>query len=336
MAGTNAVEGYEISAPDGALLRIPQRVEPVTDPYLKLASAGQRRAYYAENGYVVVRGLVSAAMCDTVRAAYEREVKPFAGFLYRQASANPEKHVLTPQGHVLNSLLNIQDVDPRSFPGFRAGGLELVTCKPMREAVHALLAEPGVLVQSMYFEGNPVTWAHQDTYYLDGEPLGTMTAACIALEDIHPGAGRFYVYPGSHRIDMARNGGDFDIAFNHDRYKKLVIDIVGKFGLQCRAPAFDKGDVLFWAAKTIHGSLETPEPAYSRSSVTAHYIPESGRFMQFQTRARRLRLEELNGMRVHCPKNQGRWINRAMMAIEASFPRTFQMAKKIAVKALTR
>jgi ectoine hydroxylase-related dioxygenase (phytanoyl-CoA dioxygenase family) len=46
-------------------------------------------------------------------------------------------------------------------------------------------------------KGNPETWAHQDTYCLDAEELGRMTAAWIALEDSHPGAGRFYVYPGS-------------------------------------------------------------------------------------------------------------------------------------------
>jgi hypothetical protein len=49
-------------------------------------------------------------------------------------------------------------------------------------------ATPGKLVQSMYFEGNPATWAHQDTYYLDSEHTGAMTAAWFAVEDIKPGA----------------------------------------------------------------------------------------------------------------------------------------------------
>ena len=73
-------------------------------------------AYYEEHGYVVIRGLASDAACDAARAAYEREVKSYPGFLYRQATANPEKHVLTTHGHVLNSLLNIQDFDARRFP----------------------------------------------------------------------------------------------------------------------------------------------------------------------------------------------------------------------------
>jgi len=336
MAETMSAGDYAIAAPHGGEIRITGRVDAQTDPYMRLVTAAQRRAYYEEHGYVVIRGLASASACDAARAAYEAEVKAYSGFLYRQATANPEKHVLTPQGHVLNSLLNIQDFDTMRFPRFRAGGLEIITCGPMRDAVEGLLGEPGRVVQSMYFEGNPVTWAHQDTYYLDGEPLGSMTAAWIALEDIHPGAGRFYVYPGSHRIDMARNGGDFDISFHHDRYKTLVIDVVKKFGLPCRAPALAKGDVLFWSSKTIHGSLETPEPAHSRSSITAHFIRASGRFMQYQTRARQMRLERVNGMEVHCPKYQGRLLNRAVMAVEVGFPGAFRLAKRLAVKVLTR
>jgi phytanoyl-CoA hydroxylase len=35
-----------------------------------------------------------------------------------------------------------------------------------------------------------------------------MTAAWIAVEDIDEGAGRFFIYPGSHRIDLEKNSGE--------------------------------------------------------------------------------------------------------------------------------
>ena len=117
------------------------------------------------------------------------------------------------------------------------------------------------------------------------------------------GAGRFYVYPGSHRIDMEKNGGNFDIAFNHEQYKQLVLDVIDKFDLKCRAPALRKGDVLFWSGKTIHGSLETTTPELSRSSFTAHYIPAKTRFLQFQKRIKTLNLSTINGMQVHTAKD---------------------------------
>lgn len=305
------------------------------DAYRTLTGPAQWREYYDRNGYVVIRGLVPALVCQAARQAYEQEVKPYPGYLYRQASANPERHELTAHGHMLNSLLNIQDFDRSKFPGFRSRGMEVITHSGMQGAVQALLGEPGRVVQSMYFEGNPVTWAHQDTYYLDSSPLGSMTAAWIALEDIHPGAGRFYVYPGSHRIDMVKNGGDFDIAFNHDRYKQLVLNVIKEHGLECRAPALATGDVLFWSSKTMHGSLPTTEPAHSRSSITAHFIPESRPFLQYQRRERALKLEDFGGVKVHCPKDQNKPLNRAMLAAEVAFPGLFQSLKRLAIKLLT-
>lgn len=163
-----------------------------------------------------------------------------------------------------------------------------------------------------------------------------MTAAWFAMEDIAPGAGRFFVYPKSHLIDMEKNGGNFDIAFNHARYKKLVIDVIRRHGLECRAPALHKGDALFWAAKTIHGSLRTTQPERSRSSITTHYIPDSSRFLQFQSRIRGLSLHSIGGMRVHKPKDLSRPTRRAVFWVETTFPKSFQLAKKVAIKTLTR
>ena len=55
------------------------------------------------------------------------------------------------------------------FPTFRKRGADLITTASLQSAVRAILGEAGKIVQSMYFEGNPATWAHQDTYYLDSE-----------------------------------------------------------------------------------------------------------------------------------------------------------------------
>ncbi|MDB4990177.1 MAG: hypothetical protein JWN04_5355, partial [Myxococcaceae bacterium] len=267
---------------------------------------------------------------------FDAEVKPFEGFIYRQATANPERHVFTRHGHMLNSILNTHCVDPRAFPNFRKSAAEFITSSALQSLVGGLLGEPGTVVQSMYFEGNPATWAHQDTYYLDSEELGRMTAAWIALEDIAPGAGRFYVYPGSHKVELAKNRADYNIASNHATYKRLVVDAIREHGLECRAPALLKGDVLFWNARTIHGSLETSTPEHSRSSVTAHYIPRSTRFMQYQKRIRPLALTWTNGMPLHTPKDQGRLLPRAVLQVEKRYPRAFAALKGAAIRLVTR
>ncbi len=327
---------FATPAPHGGRIEIPTLPTDESIAYPTMADPDAVRRYYEAEGYVVLRGLIDPASCDAMRSVFAQEIKPFDGYIYRQATAIPERHTITAHGYMLNSILNLHAVDPRAFPSFRRTGSDLITSAPLQGAVRALLSEPGTIVQSMYFEGNPATWAHQDTYYLDSEKLGTMVAAWTALEDIAPGAGRFFVYPRSHLLDLAPNKGQMGIAKNHAAYKKLVIDIIRDNGLECRAPALRKGDVLLWNSKTIHGSMETTQPERSRSSVTSHYIPSSTRFLQFQTRVKPMSLSTVNGMRVHTPKDLASPIQRLVMGVETRFPTAFSTIKKAAVRVVTR
>jgi phytanoyl-CoA hydroxylase len=291
--------------------------------------------YLESEGYVVVRGLLDPAACAAIRQSFATEVKPYGGFLYRQATAKAERNQFNALGHVMNPLLNLQDLDAARFPRLRNESLEAFTSPAITGVLRTLFGEDPKLVQTMYFEGNSETWAHQDTYYLDSEHVGSMVAAWIALEDIHPGAGRFFVYARSHQVDVRKNGGDFDIAFHHDRYKKLIVELIRSQGLEMRAPALCAGDVLFWSAKTIHGSLRTQETTRTRQSLTAHYIPKSHRFLQLQSRIKPLHLIEHNQIQVHCPKDQGRLQNRMTLFVESHFPGPFYLAKRLAVKVAT-
>ncbi len=325
---------FEIESPTGGPVGIPE--SPAEDrSYFRTPDAAAL-AYLDEEGYVVLRGLLGASDCAAVRRAFAAEVKPYSGFLYRQTTARAERNRVNQDGHVMNPLLNLQDLDPQRFGALRQVALDAFTAPSMVGALRAVFGEDPKLVQSMYFEGNSATWAHQDTYYLDSEHAGSMLAAWIALEDIHPGAGRFYVYARSHRVDLVKNGGDFDIAFHHDRYKNLIVKVIGEQRLELRAPALAAGDVLFWNAKTIHGSLPTRATHNSRQSLTAHYIPRSHRFLQLQSRIKPLALSEHNGILVHCPKDQQRLQNRVTLFVESRFPGPFYLAKRLAVKVATR
>ncbi len=39
------------------------------------------------------------------------------------------------------------------------------------------------------------------------------------------------------------------------------------------APAMRRGDMIVWNSRTIHGALPTRDPARSRKSLTAHFLP---------------------------------------------------------------
>ena len=287
-----------------------------------------RIEHFREHGYVVRRSLLDAALCERAMECFTREVKPYDGHLYRQASAEPERHRFDTGHHVLNSLLNPVSVDPRRFPRFRAVSEEVLSQGPLFEAVEELQGESTILVQSMYFEGNPATWPHQDCYYLDAERSGELIGAWIALEDIDARAGRFYVVPGSHRLDLGANAGNLNIADNHERYKRLVASIIEKKGLERRAPALERGDVLLWSSRTIHGTLRAEDCRHARSSYTAHFLPASTRFIQYQCIARRIDPVNLGGRLLCRPKDQGRWLNRLVFSAEILAPRLFKTMKQ--------
>jgi len=325
---------FSIPSTTGEQVLIPASLSEDREYFSTLDS---RAAEYLDSeGYVVIRKLIEPAVCAAIRQSFAAEVKPYRGFLYRQATAKAERNEFNALGHVMNPLLNLQDLDPTHFPRLRDKSLEVFTSRAITGALRTVFGEDPKLVQTMYFEGNSETWAHQDTYYLDSERLGSMIAAWIALEDIHPGAGRFFVYAKSHRVDVRKNGGDFAIAFHHDRYKALIVNLIRQHGLEMRAPALRAGDVLFWNAKTIHGSLRTLGTNNTRQSLTAHYIPKSHRFLQLQSRIKPLRLIEHNEIQVHCPKDQTRLQNRMTLFVESHFPGPFYLAKRLAVKAATR
>src|SRR5438477_8098971 len=82
---------YGIEDFGGQKIEIPVAEED-DDPYFVLDQSADIRKNYNENGYVVVRRLLPQHLCDRAAAFAETEVKPFGGFIYRQASASPERH----------------------------------------------------------------------------------------------------------------------------------------------------------------------------------------------------------------------------------------------------
>jgi phytanoyl-CoA hydroxylase len=214
--------------------------------------------------------------------------------------------------------MNLQDLPSSRYPDFRQFGVNALTHANIQQVVSALFDGPGKLMHTMYFEGNQATWAHQDSYYIDAEEFGRMVGIWIALEDIQPGAGRFYVYPRSHRLEVPSKPPSDP---NHQVYKDHVVRMISESGLECWAPAMRKGDAILWSGKTIHGSLPTLTPEFSRSAVTAHYIPLEQAFLALRSNVLRLSSREVNGMLVHTHYDLDLWRNRMGFWLQGRFPR---------------
>ena len=326
---------YETPGPLGTTLSIAASVAEER-PYFTLRELPAALDYYRAEGYVVLRGLVPRAATEEVRGLFDRVVRPYRGHIYRQTTANPERHVFTAEGFMLNPIQNIQDLPSRPFAPYREAVLKLLTGPGPVAVLTALFGQPPRLVQTMQFEGNSATWAHQDAYYLDSAEQGSMVGLWVALEDIAPGAGRFYVCPRSHLLALPKNRAELAIADHHADYKRFIGQVIAERGLECRAPALAAGDVLVWHSWTIHGSLPTTTPAASRRSLTCHAIPRAHGFLQFQSRLRRIRPRLVNGIEVHCPKQQDRLRNRALLWAEVRAPGLYRAAKRWAIRHLTR
>ena len=105
---------------------------------------------------------------------------------------------------------------------------------------------------------------------------GDIIGALVALEDIHAKAGRLFVSPFSHTIDLPELARKRTIIMeklypNDASYRRPILQLMDEGIFTCKAPCFRTGDVIFWDSRTVHGSLATDEPRYSRPSFTAHF-----------------------------------------------------------------
>ncbi len=238
-----------------------------------------RQAFRA-HGLVHTPGLVPAALCDALVAAWAAEVAPHEGPLKRQHNLRDEPHVRSADGFVVNPLLNAHTL--AAFPTFAALAAEIAALDALRISAEWALDAPVTLLQTAFFESSLGTTPHRDAPPFAAD--GAMVGAWVALEDVVLEAGPFLAWPGTRELDdpeldrlaytvrgaLATPGRDF--ANEAAAYfSRLNVHIEGRQAALCPIP---KGDVLWWDARIIHGSAApTFGAGRSRRSLIAHYFP---------------------------------------------------------------
>lgn len=232
------------------------------------------KEYYQKNGYYVFQQLIPHDLIDQLLEQYSCDIllskKPF----FRQSSNRWETNKLSRDGYSKESFRDVHDYP--NYPAFCDAVNKIFCSQHVRKALTQLTeSEEHNLMQSMFFDMNTATPAHQDWYYLDSLPNGHLLAGWFAMEDIHEEAGRFYVLPKSNTVDFELTD---DEKISNAPYVKKLKEYIASHKKEIHAPALKKGDVLFWNSRTVHGSLETINPKYSRKSLTAHYLPSQYQF----------------------------------------------------------
>ena len=307
-------------------------VEEIENSITETFSLGDPAAatqFYLENGYVILKSAIPTSDVDQVNFAFEQTIKPTTKKLYRQQDGRLDVNRFNHANAMINPILNPQSVDAFSFKNYREAIDIIYSNQDINRLLKNLMGDEPGLVQGMHFDANSATWDHQDSYYLDGEELGTMIAAWFALESIDPNAGRFFVVPRSHRW-VIEQSDEINMVTKHEEYKSIIKERVLGEGLNVIAPVMEKGDVLLWHPFTVHGSLAFPsDPLLTRKSLTAHFIPSSRKFRIWHSLSREMSFESVQGSNIARPKDLKKLKNKLAYSMEDCLPHTFNTIKKV-------
>ena len=313
---------------------VPQTKQDNVSPTFKVPDElNEVESYYKENGYVIINGCLSKKDCDDFTRIWQNRIKPYNGYLTRQSSEVPQKNIFNKKGWVMNSLQNIQTLSIKKLPELRYLYDSLVADNPvLAETFNQLLnTKRSRIVQSMYFEGNTRTEAHQDSYYLDDEEIGRMAACWIALENIEWNSGRFYICPGSHKIDKS-NVSKINSLFFENNYIENTYELIKSKKYEVRAPYLNKGDILIWNSLTIHGSLPDIKPSSSRSSITTHYTTADSKFRTYRYKLTEIEVDKRKFVDVFRPYDYDKLTTILKIFLNLKFPKIISFLKKIYIR----
>ena len=231
------------------------------------------KKFYKENGFVVVKDLVPSKQIDDLLKVFTEDIiknkKICLPLMDKQEFTRP----LIIDNKLQNPISNPHCLKflNKNLKKFNKECLKVILSKKIYFSLKEIYDKKKFkLLMSMFFDQNVGTPAHQDCYYLDSLPIGNLTGAWIALEDIDEKAGQFYVIPKSHKINIILNEDEIK---NPNLYEKKIFNLIKKEKLNIFCPKLKKGSVLFWNSGTIHGSLKTKNSLFTRKSLTCHFIP---------------------------------------------------------------
>jgi hypothetical protein len=220
---------------------------------------------WTANGYVILNNLIEERILDDVWGSYEKAI-------------GSGKITLPPEPAGDNDPYPGRYLNPHRKIGVFC---QILKHPELLRAIHLLMERQPKTLQTIAAHKGSQQGAHSDSIHMTTYPLGYLTAAWIAFEDIHPDCGPLVYYPGSHRLpyvfskDVGITEEDFKkhgYASYHDRYEPYIRRLVERHGIEPHYFHAKKGDVLIWHANLIHGGSTRRNLALSRRSVVCHFF----------------------------------------------------------------
>lgn len=221
--------------------------------------------YWARHGYLIIKRAIADRLLDEGWAAYERAVAEGAITL-------PEDKISPDDpwpGRYLDPHLKVPELCP------------VMRHPEILRLVRLLMDREPAPFQTIASHKGTQQGAHSDSIHMTTYPLGYLTAAWVAFEDIHPDSGPLVYYPGSHRLpyvfsrEVGISPADFRAAgyvAYLEKYEPYIARLLERHKSQ---PAYfhaGKGDVLIWHANLIHGGAPRRDVRHSRKAMVCHYF----------------------------------------------------------------
>ncbi|WJH35144.1 phytanoyl-CoA dioxygenase family protein [Paenibacillus sp. CC-CFT747] len=214
------------------------------------------KRHYDEEGFLVVKGLVSAEEAEGLR---EHFMKLQAG--------GPIPGCFSPVPE--EEAKDILQRYPRMMHPHKVDELSMKMMLDGRilDVLRELLEEEPLAAQSMFYFKPPGAKGqalHQDNFYLKVEP-GTCIAAWIAVDDADEENGGMFLVPKSNALEvLCPHLADPAVSFTRDE-----VDVPD--GLHPVPARMKAGDVLFFNGSMIHGSYPNTSEDRFRRAFICHY-----------------------------------------------------------------
>jgi ectoine hydroxylase-related dioxygenase (phytanoyl-CoA dioxygenase family) len=241
--------------------------------------------YWVANGYVILENLVEHSVLDEVWEAYEAAVRSKRIHLEPEPAADGDSL----PGRFLN-------------PHKKVGAFCQISKHPgIAGAIRFLMEREPRLLQTIASHKGSQQGAHSDSIHMTTYPLGYLSAAWIAFEDIHPDSGPLVYYPGSHKLpyvfskDVEISEAEFkEVGYTsyHAKYEPHIRGLIETNAIEPHYFHARKGDVLIWHANLIHGGSLRRNIQLSRKAAVCHFFVK-GSFVYHDLAAARSRQQYL-------------------------------------------
>jgi ectoine hydroxylase len=229
------------------------------DPRVAALPEDVRKAVleWPEKGYLILRGVFSKEEVDRVNAEVDRLI------------ATKEVDFNFTGRKIMFAYRHSQLIRSIAWDRRITDLLDLLLGKRMR------------VFQTINFLTGSEQAAHSDSIHMTTHPLGYMTAAWIAFEEMTPDNGPLIFYPGSHRLPYLLNdrydhgGGRFTLGEDsYARYEEAVQQSIDEGRFERKEFLAGPGDVLIWHANLLHGGKKMNKTHASRKSMVTHYFAD--------------------------------------------------------------